>query len=252
MIEQPRVCVTGVGGGGVVRTEDGLRFVNPPGAGRRYCNAQLDDYQGLARRDFLWQPPLRLRVTARFSHAGGQLQGTAGFGFWNDPFWMTGRRAPALPAACWFFYASPPSDMALAQGVPGAGWKAATLDARTLGAALRLPALTLAAPLMRSRRLYARLWPRFQSALHIAEAPIAVAMTAWHDYTLVLGSALAEFMVDGRTVLAAQAPAGPLGLVVWLDNQWLVARPDGRLRGGVLARATMQWMEIGKLALERG
>jgi hypothetical protein len=239
----PNLHVTGVGGG-LVRTAEGLRFLNPPGDGRGYCNAQLDDYQGLARRSFLWRPPLRLRVSARFSHPAGELLGTAGFGFWNDPFGMTGRRVPALPAACWFFYASPPSDMALAQGVPGAGWKAATLDARTAGAAVHLPLLALAAPLLRRRRFYARIWPRIQRALRIAEAPLALDMTTWHNYELRWDLTAVHFRVDGRTVLMAPAPAGPLGLVVWLDNQWLVARPEGALRGGVLARRETQRLEI--------
>jgi hypothetical protein len=245
----PNLHVTGVGGGGLLRTPEGLRFVNPPGTGRRYCNAQLDDYQGLARRDFLWRPPLYLRVTARFSHPAGQLLGTAGFGFWNDPFWMTGRRIPARPAACWFFYASPPSDMALAAGIPGAGWKAATLDARPPGAAAHLPLLTLALPLLRSRRLHARLWPRFQRALRIAEAPIAADMTGWQEYELVWEQESVHFAVNGAALLTAPAPAGPLGLVVWLDNQWLVARPDGRLGGGLLGREEGQWMEIGRLEM---
>jgi len=240
----PNLHVTGVGGGGLAATADGLRFLNPERDGSSYCNAQIDDYQGLARRKFLWRPALRLRVSARFSHPAGELQGTAGFGFWNDPFGMTGRRIPALPAACWFFYASPPSDMALAQGVAGVGWKAATLDARTAGAVAHLPLLALAAPLLRNRRLYTLLWPRLQAALRIAEAPLAVDMTAWHSYELRWEPAAVQFQVDGCTVLAAPAPAGPLGLVVWLDNQWLVARPEGKLRGGVLARRETQWMEI--------
>ena len=244
-------CVTGVGGGGVVRTDAGLRFVNPPGAGKRYCNAQIDDYQGLARCDFLWRPPLRLRVTARFSDPAGQLRGTAGFGFWNDPFWMTGRRVPALPAALWFFYASAPSDMALASGVPGAGWKAATLDTRSPSAAAHLPLLAVTALFMRARRFYAHCWPRFQRALRIAEAPIAADMTLWQEYELMWEAESVSFAVNEHTVLTGPAPAGPLGLVVWLDNQWLVARPDGRMGGGIIRRRELQSMEIGRLEIER-
>ena len=39
-----------VNGGGVLRTAGGLRFVNPALHGAKYCNAQIDDYQGLPRR----------------------------------------------------------------------------------------------------------------------------------------------------------------------------------------------------------
>ena len=48
------------------------------------------------------------------------LRGTAGFGFWNYPFSVRGDPL-MLPEAVWFFYASPPSNMALIPGVPGWG-----------------------------------------------------------------------------------------------------------------------------------
>lgn len=51
-----------VNGGGLLRTAEGLRFVNPPSGGAKYCNAQIDDYQGLPRRRFPHRPPLRLAL----------------------------------------------------------------------------------------------------------------------------------------------------------------------------------------------
>src|SRR5512140_859561 len=85
-------------GGGVHElTGHSLRLVKPGTSARRYTTAQIDDYQDVPRRDFRWRPPLTLTVRARFSHPGtppfegdARLQGTAGFGFWNDPFLMTG------------------------------------------------------------------------------------------------------------------------------------------------------------------
>src|SRR5437868_2985142 len=107
-----------VGGGHLLITADGLR-IQVAGARRdRYADAQIDDYPDLPRGRFPWRPPLRLTVEARVS---ASLAGTAGFGFWNNPFSPLGGW-PALPAATWFFYASPPSDMPLALGVPGSGW----------------------------------------------------------------------------------------------------------------------------------
>src|SRR5688572_6280055 len=76
----------------------------------RYSNAQVDDYHldGLMR----WQAPVQMSVRARFSHAEAALGGTAGFGFWNDPFGMTkiGAGLPLiprfrLPQAVWYFFA---------------------------------------------------------------------------------------------------------------------------------------------------
>ncbi len=240
------------GGGSLELGGDSLRLVKDKTSAQAYTDAQIDDYQKLARRSFPWRPPLRLIVRARFSHAGPPLvrgaeilRGTAGFGFWNDPFLMTGPRLPTLPRAIWFFYASPPSDMKLDLHTPGCGWKAAAVDA------LRWPVLPLAlsaplaVPLMNLRSLYLRLWPTFQRALRVAEAPVRAPMTDWHTYTIDWGRDSARFAVDDRAVLATdRSPRGPLGLVIWLDNQYLVATPWGRFRYGLLACEERQWLEL--------
>ncbi|MBS3785005.1 MAG: hypothetical protein KGY78_11235, partial [Anaerolineae bacterium] len=115
--------------GGMDAAPSTLRFVNANTTSTDYTNAQIDDYQGLPRGRFPWRPPLRLALRARFSHPEGELRGTAGFGFWNDPFLMTEQRVPTLPRAVWFFYGSSPSDMKLDLKTVGHGWKAATIDA---------------------------------------------------------------------------------------------------------------------------
>jgi hypothetical protein len=237
-------------GGGLLRTSGGLRFVNPPLNGSTYCNAQIDDYQGLPRRRFLNRPPLRLSLRAHFSHRAGELTGTAGFGFWNDPFLMTDLRMPALPRALWFFYAAPPSDLRLAVDTPGRGWKASSLDALQPAGAAALPLTALAAPAMHSRRLYRRLWPFFERRFRIAEQLLEVDMTTWHEYVLVWGHDSATFLVDGRSVLVAPSPRGPLGLVIWLDNQYMAVHPAGHLRYGLVAKSETQWMEIDDLHLD--
>jgi hypothetical protein len=240
-----------VNGGGLLRTPGGLRFVNPPLDGASYCNAQLDDYQALPRTRFPHRPPLRLSLRARFSHPTGLLTGTAGFGFWNDPFLITDLRVPAPPRALWFFYAGPPADMRLAVDTPGCGWKATALDALQPQALAALPLAALAAPALRVDSLYRRVWPWFARRFGIADCLLDVPMTAWHDYVLEWGRREARFLVDGRCVLVAPAPAGPLGLVIWLDNQYLIAHPQGRLRHGVVAKSDTQWLEIADLHLHR-
>ena len=241
----------------VLPTGSGAAFTNFLSAGEGYSNAQVDDYAGLPRRAFPWSPPVTLRVQARFSHGAGQLAGTAGFGFWNDPFTaiagMTGGRIPSLPRAAWFFYASPPSDMALARDAPGCGWKAAVIDAWRLPFFALLPTAPLALPLMRRPAAYRALWPIAQRAIGVDEAEIAAPMTAWHAYTLAWEARRVRCLVDGAPVLETSlAPRGPLGLVVWLDNQYMVVTPQGRFRHGFLARAETQWMEVGELRVERG
>jgi hypothetical protein len=245
-----------VNGGALLRTTCGLRFINPLLSGATYCNAQIDDYQGLPRGRFPNRPPLRLSLRARFSHPAGELTGTAGFGFWNDPFLMTELRMPTLPRALWFFYAAPPSDLRLAVDTPGYGWKAAALDALRLDSLAALPLAALAIPAMRNSQLYRRLWPYFERKFRIAEQLLDTDMldgnmTTWHEYMLDWQSESATFLVDGRVILTAPAPRGPLGLVIWIDNQYMAVHPRGHLRYGLVAKPETQWMEIDALQLER-
>ncbi len=237
----------------LVQTDAGLRLINTPARDPAYANAQIDDYQGLARRRFLWRPPLTLTVRARFSHPAGQLSGTGGFGFWNDPFAMTGGRRPTLPRALWFFFAAPPSNMALAAGVPGWGWKAATMDALRWPLIALLPTAPLGVLLMRSPALYRRLWPIAQAAMGVSEAQVGAPLTDWHLYGITWREKRAAFHVDDRLVLETQhSPAGPLGLVIWLDNQYMVVTPQGSFAHGCIAKAETQWLEVGEVMVMSG
>lgn len=239
-----------VGNGTLLPTATGLRFQNGATTTGRYTNAQLDDYQGLARTAFPWQPPLTLSLQARFSHEAAQLRGTAGFGFWNDPFGMTGARWPSLPRAVWFFFSAPPSNMQLAQGVPGPGWKAATIDAWRWPFFLLAPTAPVAMPLMRIAALYRWLWPIGQRAIGVHERLVEVPLTQWHTYQLTWGANQLHFVVDGTTVLTAdQAPGGPLGLVIWKDNQAMTVTPWGLPRHQLVSCADEQWLEIADLQI---
>ena len=65
-------------------------------------DAEIDDHRTAPRWNLHWTPPLDLTIRARFSHPAGELIGTAGFGFWNDPFdWSGNVQAP--PNAFGFF-----------------------------------------------------------------------------------------------------------------------------------------------------
>lgn len=241
------------GKGVVEQRGDALWFCIRDADAHHYSDAQIDDYRGLPRRRLRWRPPLRLTVQARFSHPAGTLRGTAGFGFWNDPFMMTGARWPTLPRAIWFFYASPPSNMQLALGVPGYGWKAATLDATRPGALALAPWAPIAVLATRFQRLYRWLWPTVQRALGIQESPLPVDMTDWHVYVLEWLPDRAHFYVDGALVLGhAPSPRGPLGFVMWLDNQYMIVTPQGHLGWGLLELHGEQWMEVRQLTIGTG
>jgi hypothetical protein len=230
-----------------------LRLVNADTTSRQMANAQVDDYRGLPRRHFAWRPPLTMTARARFSHPAGELSGTAGFGFWNDPFMMTGKRWPTLPRALWFFYASPPSNMKLDVRTPGHGWKAATIDALRWPFFLLAPLAPIAIPLMNVRPLYRTFWPIGQRTIGVCEAPVGVDMTAWHTYVIRWESRATRFQVDGETVLAGDtSPQGPLGFVMWLDNQYMVVTPWGKVGYGWLDAPGHQWVEVDTLAIEPG
>lgn len=265
MMSQPAVYARFAGGlrsrwrqstrgtGGIRMGGGGLRLENDAASAHGYTNAQIDDYQGLARADFPWRPPLRFSARARFSHDSGKLTGTAGFGFWNDPFRMSGLRPPALPQALWFFYAGPDADIRLTPDQPGWGWKASVVDAAAGRFLASAPFLALAAPLMRIPRLFGWLWRAGQRAAGITDLPLPVAMRDWHIYTIDWRRAGVRFWLDGRLLSeTSHAPAGPLGLALWLDNQYLQIAPWGHFRWGTVAKEEAQWLEIDWLAVERG
>jgi hypothetical protein len=238
---------TQIGGGRLIIMGDGLRLALSGARRDRYADAQIDDYAGLPRRRFPWRPPLRLTVQARVS---GPIAGTAGFGFWNNPLSPLLDGRPALPSAIWFFHASPPSDMPLARGVPGQGWKAACIDATQPAALAWAPLAPSVLLLNRLTTFYERVWPRVQRALRIAEAPIPALDTRWRTYTLEWRERSARFDVDGATILKTERPPrGPLGFVAWIDNQWVVATPQGHFGWGLLD-AGAQWLDLALLRIE--
>lgn len=245
-----------VGGGQVARTEQSAVLRLPITPAHRYADAQLDDYGGAPawrrpRGRLPNRPPLTLRLRARASHP--EPAGTLGFGFWNDPFSLAGG-VLAAPNAVWFFYASPPSDMALAEGVPGRGWKAATLNAGRYPAWLIAPAAAAAIALTRMPGLGAPVMAAARRFTQAREAALAdVALTDWHDYELRWRPGEAVFSVDGVERLRSPAPPrGPLGAVIWIDNQYAIASRTGQFGFGLCPVPEPQWLEIDALRLTTG
>ncbi len=234
------------------QSESGVFHLSiPAGPAGRYRWAQLDDYLHRPRRDFAWRPPLNLEVRARVSAPG--LPGTWGFGFWNDPFNTslglggTARRLPALPNAAWFFHASPPNYLALRDDHPAAGFLAGVFSSPRIPPVAFIPAL-LFLPLLAWRQT-ARLLRRAARRLVREDAvSLELDVTAWHAYRLELRTDRAAFYIDGALAFESPAaPRPPLGLVIWIDNQYAAFRPDGRLRFGTLAADSDAWLEVDNL-----
>jgi len=240
-------------GGGIVRgdpaTGDFCLVLPPVGGG--YADAQVDDYRGLSRSDYLWRPGTTLTLRARFSHGVGELKGTAGFGFWNAPFGPGTGVLPALPQAAWFFYASEANDLPLASGgQAGRGWFVSTIDAGSRRALLWAPLAPLVVALNQATATRRRVWPAVQRALGISYRPVTVEMADWHSYRLAWERHGCFFWVDGEPVLQTPLrPRGPLGFVCWVDNQYLVARPTGRFCWGTLGTGREQRLEVEDLQM---
>jgi hypothetical protein len=251
---------TCTGGGSLAIVDSALRMSFDSAQQGSYSDAQIDDYGRLARSAFPWRPPLRMEVRARSSLPAATLsstgdstnilRGTAGFGFWNYPFSIRGDIL-MLPESIWFFYASPPSNMALVPGIPGFGWKAQVIHTMRPGAlASTVPlALTAGLGLLTGQTRAASRW--MQRLTGAREALISSDMTSWHDYVLEWRQDEAIFRVDDQLVLRApQPPTRPLGFVAWLDNQYAVATPRGVLRFGAIASGP-QWFEMDFIRIEQ-
>ncbi len=246
----------------------GWRLSLPPGPGNRYRLAQLDDYTSLARRKFRWMPPVQLRLRARTS--APDIPGTWGFGLWNDPFNFSiglggaTRVFPALPNAVWFFAASPPNSLSIYDDLPADGLLAATFRSAALPAAL----LALAAPVLplfalppaaRALRRLARRFIRQDAHQLCRESGTSTAQstqgsgwaTQWHTYSLEWRADRAIFHLDHVKAFETEiSPFGPLGIVIWVDNQYAALPPNGKLRYGTLPSPDPVWLEIDDLRIE--
>lgn len=233
--------------------ETGWRFEIPAGPAGRYRLAQLDNYGALPRRSFPYRPSLRLRLRARASSA--VIPGTWGFGLWNNPFSMAilsgveVLRLPALPNTAWFFFASPPNYLSFRDDLPAQGWLAATFRSPQLPSGLLAagaPALPLAA-FSSTARFLRRLARRF---IQQEAVQLSVDVRDWHTYEVDWQPEQAVFRVDGEVVLETQAPPlAPLGLVLWVDNQYAGLTPRGELRFGTLETPQPAWIEIQDLSI---
>ena len=223
------------------------RLSIPAGTDGVYRLAQLDDYTSLSRNDFPRRPPLRMQMMCRASDA--DLPGTWGFGLWNDPFSLSmgfgggARRLPALPNAAWFFFASPPNHLSLYDDQPGFGQLAAAIRSPRIPSLVLAPAV-LALPML-AWRVTAR-WLRSAVRVFIKQEANQMQLdaTSWHSYNLDWGIDRVRMLVDDHLILdTSYVPSGPLGLVIWLDNQFAALPPDGRLGYGTLANPAC-WIEI--------
>jgi hypothetical protein len=204
-------------------------------------------------------------------------------GFGGNPF-----RLPALPNAVWFFGASEESYLsfkdsraernevktkrALRSTTPFNDLKSADKCASTIGfaknaqlSAQREVANGFLAQTFRSPRFhlslilaglalpFSRKVTRRMLGKIIDEDGIrlSVDVTQWHRYKLEWSEDRVRFEVDNLQVFEPPvSPNPPLGLVIWIDNQFAAFTPEGKIGFGVLENPEPAWLEIKDLNIE--
>jgi hypothetical protein len=229
------------------------RLELPAGPAGRYRIAQMDDYSRLPRGAFLYQPPVSLSLRARVS--SNNLPGTWGFGFWNDPFALgigikgSGLRMPALPEAAWFFFGSQQNDLSFSSKSPANGLSASVFTSATIPPIL-LPLGLPALPFMGIKpaaRLIRLLAARF---IHDVFTRVEINTAEWHQYELEWLPETVKFQVDENVAFGSRiSPRGPLGLVIWIDNQYAAFCVDGTVRYGTQGNLVPAWLEISDLTI---
>jgi hypothetical protein len=232
----------------------------PSGGSGQYRLAQLDDYAKFKRRDFPVRGQVSLGLSARVS--SNSIPGTWGFGFWNDPFGLSlgfgGNpfRLPALPNAAWFFGASEESYLSFSSGLDTSetdarptrpavnGFLAQSFRSPKFHPSLILAGLALPFSRKTTRRLLGKV---------VDEDGIRLSLdvTQWHSYRLDWRDERVSFEVDNAIVFESiVSPKAPLGLVIWIDNQYAAFPPEGKIGFGVLENAEPAWLEIKDLDLK--
>jgi hypothetical protein len=223
------------------------RLSIPSGFSDSYRLAQLDDYAQLPRRRFHHRLSTSMRLSARTS--SDSIAGTWGFGLWNDPFGLSlgfgGNpfRLPALPNAAWFFGASKQNYLSFSDDKPAQGFLAQTFHSPKFHPWLIPAGLALPFSRRATRRLLGKV-------IHDDGVALSVDVTQWHGYKLDWSLKRVSFEVDDVQVFeSALSPNPPLGLVIWIDNQYAAFTPEGKIAFGAL-EGKEEWLEVKELEIK--
>jgi hypothetical protein len=98
-----------------------------------------------------------------------------------------------------------------------------------------------------SRKLTRRLLGKVigEDGIRLATDP-----TEWHSYHLDWRESRVSFSVDGTLAFESSvSPNPPLGLVIWIDNQYAAFTPEGKIGFGVLENPEPAWLEVRDIDL---
>jgi hypothetical protein len=249
-IDPGETLQTRLAGGGLIHsTSPGVcRLEIPAGPAGRYRLAQLDNYSGLLRRKFPLNESVYFNLNARASDS--VIPGTWGFGLWNDPFsmgYLSGERLlrfPALPRCAWFFFAAPPNYLTLHDDLAAQGWLAMVFQPRPRSGLLLALCIILAPFLWLSRAAWLLRRVVGQTVQQETQF-LSFDTQVWHHYELEWRKKGVSFWVDGSLQMETSlTPGSPLGLVLWVDNQYAAWAPYGHPRWGTLSNSEPAWIDI--------
>jgi hypothetical protein len=227
--------------------QNGWRLGILKGDSSGYRDAQLDDYSQLPRHRF---PHRGLSLSLRAKISSISAAGTWGFGLWNDPFGLSlgfggsPFRLPALPNAAWFFYASPQNYLSFTDDKPAQGFLAQTFRSPKFHPLLILAGLVLPFSRKVSRKLLSKV-------IEEDSATISVDVTQWHRYRLEWtrsGKRVLFYVDDVQVFESLVSPHPPLGIIIWIDNQYAAFTPEGKIAFGVL-EGEEEWLEVEDIVI---
>ena len=87
--------------------------------------------------------------------------------------------------------------------------------------------------------------PTQEQAPAVQNQSLSVDPTQWHRYRLDWSLKRVSFEVDDVQVFESPvSPNPPLGLVIWIDNQYAAFTPEGKIGFGVLENIEPAWLEV--------
>ena len=232
----------------VTSIEKGWRLGIQKGDSSGYRDAQLDDYAQLPRHRF---PHRGLSLSLRARISSISPAGTWGFGLWNEPFGLSlgfggnPLQLPALPNAVWFFYASKENYLSFTDDKPAQGFLAQTFRSPKFHPLLIPAGLVLPFSRGAARKLLSKV-------IDEDSATVSVDVTQWHRYKLEWNLTRVLYYVDDALVFESPvSPNPPLGVIIWIDNQYAAFTPEGKIAFGVLA-GEEEWLEVEDIVISEG
>lgn len=116
-------------------------------------------------------------------------------------------------------------------------------------ASLGLLSLPIALPNLATRKT--RMWLRWLAGRFIRDDSVrlGVNQTQWHSYRLEWSLTRSAFWVDEALMFESPvSPRPPLGVVIWIDNQFARFTPEGEIGFGVLEGGA-EWLEVEDIVL---